>query len=135
MSWTTTSHTPATRTVRCIHCRAEVTFPFAARSASCPMCFKGLILDDLLVRDNGYSGRLTTCGKITVDKRARAISRCVEASAGVEIQGILEAKVMTHGPVHVCKGGRMKGDCEARSLVVELGAVIEGGFFRIGANA
>ena len=120
------------RTVRCYHCRGAITVPLAARSASCPLCFKGLVLDDLTVRDSGYSSKLTTCGKVTVEKKAKAITRSVEACEGVEILGILEAKVTSHGPVYLAAGARMKGDCEAQSLVVEPGAVIEGGFFRIG---
>ena len=68
------------RTIVCYHCRGHVNVPWAARSASCPLCFKGLILDDLLVRESGYS-RLFTCGKITVEKKAKAITRSIEASA------------------------------------------------------
>jgi cytoskeletal protein CcmA (bactofilin family) len=123
------------RIVRCYHCRAEVRLPAAARSASCPLCFKGLILDDLTVKESGYSTKLLTCGKVTVERKARAVTRSVEACAGVEILGSLEAKVLSHGPVYIGPGARMKGDCEARSLLVAPGAVIEGGFFRIGAEA
>jgi cytoskeletal protein CcmA (bactofilin family) len=96
------------------------------------LCFKGLILDDLTVRDHGYSSRLSTCGKVTVERKAKAVTRSVEACDGVDVLGILEAKVHSHGAVYVAAGARMKGDCEAQSLVVERGAVIEGGFFRIG---
>ena len=123
------------RIVRCYHCHRDVSVPLAARSISCPLCFKGLILDDLLVRDSSYSSRLHTCGTITVDKKARAVTRSIEACAGVEILGTLEAKVTCHGLVHLGPGGRMKGDCEAPELIVEFGAVIDGGFFRIGVQS
>jgi cytoskeletal protein CcmA (bactofilin family) len=119
--------------VRCYHCRAEIQVPAAARSASCPACFKGLILDDLTVRDSGYSTKLLTCGKIVVEPKARAITRTVEACEGIEILGTLEAKVLSHGPVFVGAGGRVKGELEARSLVVQPGAVIEG-VLKIGAG-
>jgi len=121
------------RIVRCYHCHTDVQVPIAARSASCPSCFKGLVLDDLTVRESGYSLKLLTCGKVTVEKKARAITRTVEASAGVDILGTLEAKVMSHGQVYVGPGARMKGDCDATSLVVEPGAVLDG-VFRIVAE-
>jgi hypothetical protein len=109
--------------------------PVAARSASCTSCFKGLILDDLWVRESGYSGRLITCGRITVDRKARAITRTVQASGAVEILGALEANVTSHGMIYVGSSGRVKGDCEARELVVEAGAIIDGGYFKIGPAA
>ena len=120
-----------TRTVRCYHCRTDVEVGRAARSATCPRCYKGLILDDLLVQEGSYAGKLTTCGKITVDRKARAITRVVEASAGLEVVGQLEAKVTSHGPVFVGKGARMTGECQASSFIAEPGAVIEG-ILRIG---
>ena len=123
------------RTVLCYHCKRNVRVPLMARSSSCPMCFKGLTLDDLQVRANGFSGRLNTCGKVTVEKKARAVTRSVEVSSGIDVLGSLEAKLTSFGPVYFGPGARMKGDCQAPSLVVELGAVIEGGFFRIGAAA
>ncbi len=107
--------------------------PAAARTASCPVCYKGIVLDDLAVREGaGMSSRLATCGKVTIHKKARAVTRHVEAGAGVEVDGVLEAKVNSGGTVVVGAKARVKGDFSAPSLVVEEGAVIEGGFFRIG---
>ena len=121
------------RQVRCYHCRGEITVASAARSASCPLCFKGLVLDDLTVREGLYSSKLLTCGKVRVESKARAVTRSVEACEGVEILGSLEAKVTSLGPVYVGPGARMKGDCEASALVVAPGAVIDG-VFRIGVR-
>lgn len=127
---------PATpRIVRCYHCRATISVPGAARTASCPVCYKGLILDDLRVRDGQAAGRLSTCGRVVVERRGRAVTRAVEAAAGVEVHGTLEAKVVTGGPVHLSKGAHLKGECHATSLVVEAGGVIEGAFVRIGPDA
>lgn len=124
------------RIVVCYHCRGEIAVPAAARTASCPSCYKGIVLDDLSVREGGggMSGRLYTCGKVTIHKKARAVTRQVEAGGGVEVDGVLEAKVNSGGTVVVGAKARVKGDCSAPSLVVEEGAVIEGGFFRIGGT-
>ncbi len=124
------------RTVTCYQCGREIIVPAAARTASCPLCYKGIVLDDLAVKDAGsYTGRLVTCGTVTIHSRARTVTRSVEAGKGVHIEGVLEAKVCSGGTVTISPGARVKGDCEARSLVVEAGAIIEGGFFRIGAAA
>jgi hypothetical protein len=57
------------------------------------------------------------------------------AGTGVDIAGVLSAKVSTFGCIKLAPSARVRGDCEARSLVVEEGAVIEGGFYRIGIKA
>lgn len=117
----------------CYHCKVEIAVPAAARTASCPACYKGIVLDDLAVREGaGMAGRLSTCGKVLIHKRARAVTRNVEAGGGVEVDGVLEAKINTGGTLVVGAKGRIKGDCCAPSLVVEEGGVIESGFFRIG---
>jgi cytoskeletal protein CcmA (bactofilin family) len=127
---------PGDRKVTCYHCGKEIVVPAAARTASCPLCYKGIVLDDLAVKDAGsYTGRLVTCGSVTIHSRARTVTRSVEAGRGVHIEGVLEAKVCSGGTIKISPGARVKGDCEARSLVVEAGAIIEGGFFRIGAGA
>lgn len=123
------------RTVRCYHCKAEIAVPARARTASCPICYKGIVLDDLTVRDAGWNGKLSTCGRVLVQRKGRAIARSVEAGDGVDVEGTLEAKIASQGTVRIGKTGRLKGDCVAQSLVVEAGAVIEGGFFRIGPKA
>jgi hypothetical protein len=124
---------PNERFVRCYHCERDILVPAAARTASCPVCFKGLVLDDLAVKDvGGYPGRLVTCGKVYIHSHTHTVIRNVMAGAGVDIAGVLAAKVSTFGCVKLSPSARVKGDCEARSLVVEEGAVIEGGFYRIG---
>lgn len=129
------SNAPSERIVRCYHCRREIIVPGAARTASCPVCFKGLVLDDLRVREGHASGRLSTCGKVVVERKGRAVTRAVEAAQGIEVHGTLEARVVSGGPVQVNSGGQLKGECHATSLVVEPGAVMDRVFVRIGPDA
>jgi cytoskeletal protein CcmA (bactofilin family) len=119
------------RVVRCYHCRREIFVPLAARSASCPLCHRGLVLDDLLVRDNGFAGKLATCGKVLVEKKGRAITRPIDACEGVDILGSVEARIVSLGPLYLGRSARVKGECQAPSIVVERGAVIDG-VLRIG---
>lgn len=129
------SNANSERIVRCYHCRREIIVPGAARTASCPVCFKGLVLDDLRVREGHATGRLSTCGKLVVERKGRAVTRAVEAAQGIEVHGTLEARVISGGPVQVNSGGQLKGECHATSLVVEPGAVMDRVFVRIGPDA
>lgn len=129
------SNTAPERIVRCYHCRREIIVPGAARTASCPVCFKGLVLDDLRVREGHASGRLSTCGRVVVERKGRAVTRAVEAAQGIEVHGTLEARVISGGPVQINSGGQLKGECHATSLVVEPGAVMDRVFVRIGPDA
>lgn len=129
-----TSKPPLERLVQCYHCRSHICVPATARTASCPACYKGLVLDDLCVREGHAAGRLSTCGKVVVEKRGRAVTRAVEAAAGVEVSGTLEARVLSGGPVHIRKGAHLKGECQATSIIVEPGAIIDRAFFRIGPD-
>lgn len=93
------------------------------------MCYKGIVLDDLTVRDSsGTSPRLTTCGNVSILAKARSVMRQVQAGGDVRVQGYLEAAVESEGTVHLSQGSRLRGAVRARGLVVEEGAVIEGEF-------
>jgi len=119
------------RIVRCYHCRTAIVVPRAGRTASCPICYKGIVLDDLFVRDAGFSGKLLTCGKVLVERKGRSVGRPVEAGGGIEINGTLEGTLTSGGPVLVGSRGRLKGDVHATSLVIKAGAVVDGGHFHI----
>jgi hypothetical protein len=122
-----------TRDVCCYHCGLGVQVPAAARTASCPKCYKGLVLDDLTVRDaSGAIGKLTTCGDVTIMAKARSITRQVNAGGDVVVHGHLEASVSSGGAVRLGERAHVKGDVKAKSLVVEPGAIIDGGYFCIG---
>lgn len=123
---------PAERQVRCYHCGRGIIVPVQARSASCPVCYKGLVLDDLRVKGTGTPGKLTTCGRIVIERKGRAVARHVEAGTGVEVQGELRANVSSGGTVVLAEGARFAGEVCAPSLVVEPGAVIQNAMVRIG---
>lgn len=129
----------APRPVRCYHCHHDFSISIHARSAACPSCYRGLCLDDLIVKTAvpqvGTPGKLQTCGQIVVEKKAKYVGKAVQAVEGIEIQGQVEAEVVSGGSVLIGAGATHKGDLTAATLIVEPGAVIKGGFFRIGAGA
>ncbi len=85
------------RQVKCYHCRKDVVVPRTARTASCPVCYRGIVLDDLCVKDAGTVSKLATCGRVIVEKKGRAVTKRVEAAEGVEVLGQLEATISSGG--------------------------------------
>lgn len=119
------------RVAECYHCGGALRVPTMARTITCPMCYRGLQLDDLVVTAAAWGDRLQTCGRVIVEKKGQARTRQVIARTGVEVEGELIAQVTTGGTVHVGARATVKGDVEAAGLVVEHGARLEG-FCRIG---
>jgi hypothetical protein len=98
-------------------------------TTSCPRCAKALRVEDVVVKSVEAVRRLQTCGRVVVTKKGRVIAQLVEAHDGVDVQGILEANVLSGGPVRIAAGAQWKGDCRAPALAVEPGGRIAGGYF------
>lgn len=119
------------RTVQCYHCRHRFDVGTRAMTTSCPRCSKSLRVENVIVKSVEAVRRLQTCGRITVTKRGRVIAQLVEAHDGVEVEGVMEANVLSGGPVRIGAKAQWKGDCRAPSLSVELGGRIAAGYFVI----
>jgi len=119
------------RTVQCYHCRHRFEVGGRAQSTSCPGCNKAVIVSDIEVK-SGVRGPLRedrTCGRVVVHKRARFIVEKLEAHAGVEVYGILDAKQVISGkPVLLDAKCQFKGRLIAPSVNMKLGAKVHGEF-------
>jgi hypothetical protein len=100
-------------------------------TTSCPKCSKPLTVEDLIVKALAAVQQIQTCGRIVVQKKGHVIARLVEAHGGVEVDGILEANVLSGGPVRIGAKAVWKGNCSAPSVLLEPGCKITGGYFRI----
>lgn len=105
------------------------------KSTVCPSCNKALVVEDVVVTTLKAVRKIQTCGKVVVQKKGHVIAQSVDAAEGVEVNGIMEASVVTQGGVHLGKTARWKGNCRAATLSAELGCVITSGFFDIRAEA
>lgn len=123
------------RSVRCYLCDHGFEVPGQAVTTSCPACFKRLVVEDIVVRHAQGNTVLGTCGRLVVAPKAQIVARRIRAIEGAQIDGTIESAVETDGTVHLGARARFKGDCRARALVVEPGAVILSGFFSIGPDA
>lgn len=100
-------------------------------TTSCPKCSRPLTVEDLVIKVAYAVRKIQTCGRLVVQKKGRVIAQSVEAHGGVEVEGILEANVVSGGRVRIGPKGQWKGDCTAPSLQVEIGGRIDRGFFTI----
>jgi hypothetical protein len=98
---------------------------------TCPKCSKPLLVEDVVIKVAHAVRKIQTCGRLVVQKKGRVIAQTVEAHGGVEVEGILEANVVSGGPVRIGAKAQWKGNCTAPSLEVELGGRINKGFFVI----
>lgn len=89
---------------------------------------------DLVVRAAVVGHTLTTDGRLVVPRDGCCVASRIEAAGGVDIRGGFKGEVVSRGRVYLHKGACWNGGCDADTLVVEEGAVIDGGFFVIGRD-
>jgi cytoskeletal protein CcmA (bactofilin family) len=123
--------TASPRTVTCYHCQRRFDVGGRALTTSCPGCFKRVTVDDIVVKTIESVRKLQTCGRVVVHKTGRVFAQTVEAEEGVQVDGVLEANVVSGGLVRIGPKATWKGDCRAPSLAVELGGKVIGGYFEI----
>jgi hypothetical protein len=119
------------RTVQCYHCRHRFQASRQAMTMTCPKCSKALLVEDVVIKVAHAVRKIQTCGRLVVQKKGRVIAQTVEAHGGVEVEGLLEANVVSGGPVRIGAKAQWKGNCTAPSLEVELGGRINKCFFVI----
>lgn len=126
-----TKPTGATRALQCYHCRHRFDVPARTMTSSCPKCSKPLLVEDVVVKGIEACRKLQTCGRIVIEKRGRVMAQLVEAHQGIEVQGVMETKKYSGGPVSLGAKAEWKGDCHAPRIDIEPGAKIVGGYFVI----
>lgn len=120
------------RTVRCYLCGKPFDAPTRAMSLSCPWCYRRVTLDDVVVRDECYTNRVQTCGRVVVLKRGKLRAGLIEASLGVEVYGLIEGKIRSHARLYVAPKGCLRGEAWAPTVQLEPGAVVDGASLKIG---
>lgn len=123
------------RRVRCYHCGALFEVGSRAITVSCPACYQRVAVEDVRFKGMQFSGDVRTCGNISVALKSQVAAKVLQGSEQVDIDGAVEARLVAGDAVRLSGNARLRGDCSARTLRVEHGARIEGGFFRIGAPA
>ena len=119
--------------VYCYFCGRRIEVGPRTMSTSCPGCHKSVLLEDIVVK--GYKGvtNLETCGKLIVSRRGHAVAKNrIVAHSGIEVKGRVQCgHALTAGRVTLFGKAEWRGDLRAPSLVVEQGAVIISGWFKV----
>ena len=122
--------------VYCYHCGRRLEIGRRTMSTLCSGCHKTVLVEDIVVK--GYKGvnSLETCGKLIVRPRGHAAAQLrIIALAGIEVEGRLQCKsALTLGCVRIGGKAEWRGDLSAGSLLVEPGAVIKEGYFKVPDN-
>ncbi|MDX2131957.1 MAG: polymer-forming cytoskeletal protein [Planctomycetota bacterium] len=112
------------RQVVCPHCRRVLTVARRAMSTTCASCYKGVTLEDTVVR-GAWSGPVATGGNVTVARGASCGGRGgLRASGDVDVQGTVRGDVASGGSVRVSSRGCVEGCVHATSLLVEPGGTL-----------
>jgi len=120
--------------VQCYQCDHRFEVGGSAQSTSCPGCNRPVMVADQIIKgQRGPIRELKTCGKIVVGKRGRLICQHIVAHAGLECEGIIDAKTVSSN-VKVILGPKanFRGDLTAPAVDIGDGTVIQPSYFRIG---
>lgn len=119
------------RQVRCYACGHAFGVGAKAVTARCPECTKHLNLRDVVIKRGAMLSRVETCGRIVVARKASLNAQRIVAGEGILVEGRCDADAVSGGTVRLARRARWKGDCAAPAIVVEPGALIEGGRFSV----
>lgn len=120
---------PVQRTVQCYHCENRFDVSAKAMTVSCPACNRPLMVEDVVIKTAHAVRKLQTCGRIVIQRRGRVMADLVVGQEAIEVMGILETKQAKAGAVYIRPKARWRGDCHARSVVIEAGARVTDGYF------
>lgn len=118
------SEAPASKIVRCCHCRGMMRVSARALSVFCPHCQKRATLEDLRIAGTHPGRFLATCGDILVERTS--ILNLEIVAKNVVVQGRVCGPVTGQESVVVGPTGRVIGDVRAPKIVVQDGGVIQG---------
>jgi hypothetical protein len=121
---------------RPVHCAAcGTSFAVSARAVSfrCPKCTAPYSVSDVVVSHAQWNGAIQTDGCVHIAPGAQYRARSLHVTEHLYVEGTVESNsAACGGTAYLTTTSRWKGDCRAAKLVVEAGAIIDGGFFEIG---
>lgn len=120
-----------TRPVTCYSCAATFDVPARALVLTCPHCYQRVKVDDVVVYDSFIGPQLRTCGSILVARKGVVQAGVIQSSKAIEVLGRLHGQVRCAGPVFIGPKAVWEGDVTATHIIVEPGATILGGLFRV----
>ncbi|MEM1424599.1 MAG: polymer-forming cytoskeletal protein, partial [Planctomycetota bacterium] len=105
-----------------------------AITVSCPSGYPRVAVEDVRFKGTQFGGDVRTCGEISIVNKSRVQAKVLQASRGVDIQGRVDARLVAGESISLSAGAQLRGDCNARTIRIEPGARIDGGYFRVGGD-
>ena len=125
------ARTAPSRTVCCLHCGAGFTVAAQAMVLTCPSCYKRVTVQDIVINTAQNMARVETCGRVVVRRGGKITAGVVLATVGVEVLGELYAGAVCAPVVHIGPRAVWRGDLSAARVIIEPGARVLSGRFRI----
>lgn len=118
------SRKPKTRVVQCPRCDTAFEVAQAAMSMLCPGCHKSVRTEDLKVEGYWAGAEFHTTGDAVVE-RASLLAADVRVT-NLVVKGEVKGPVHVRERLELAKTGKLIGDVRAKSIAIELGAVVIG---------
>lgn len=123
------------RPVHCAACGTSFTVSARAVSFRCPKCTAPYSVSDVVVSHAQWNGAIQTDGCVHIARGAQYRASSLHVTEHLHVEGKVESNsVACGGTAYFAATAHWKGDCRAATLIVEEGAIIEGGYFEIGAS-
>jgi hypothetical protein len=119
--------------VICYHCGTVIETSARTKSTSCPGCHKPVLVEDIVIKSYIGLTNIETCGRLIVQRRGCAVAQNrIVAHGGIEVKGRVQCvQALTAGQTLLTKQAEWTGNLNAQSLIVEQGAVINSGHFKV----
>ncbi|HYD01734.1 MAG TPA: polymer-forming cytoskeletal protein [Phycisphaerales bacterium] len=121
----------ADRTVRCVHCAGPFVVPGAAQVLTCPLCYKRVRVDDVIVTGSQIQGRVETCGSVVVRRGGRFQVEVLKAGMGLLVEGEVRTGQAAAPMVIMGPDAVWRGDLQTAKLDLHPQARIVAGRFRV----
>ncbi len=129
------SRPAANRRVVCYHCGHAFEVAPKASVLTCSGCYRRVNVEDVRLTREVNAEAIQTAGRIWIGPRARVIAGAIDGGAGVDIEGIVEARVRSWRRVTIGPAAWFRGTCSTPVLHVAPGAAVEEAGFYVGLQA
>jgi hypothetical protein len=123
--------TATRRTVRCLHCATPFVVPGAATTLTCPVCYKRVRVDDVIITGRQSHHRLETCGVVVVKKFASVHADLLASGTGIVVEGEVHTRAAKAPSIVMGPEAVWNGDLEAHTLTIDPASTIKGGKFSV----
>ncbi|MFK7884652.1 MAG: polymer-forming cytoskeletal protein [Phycisphaerales bacterium] len=125
----------ATRAIRCYRCGSSFETSAFAESTCCASCGGAVRVPNITVDRGHWGGSLQTAGCLHVTAGSTVRANLVVASGDILIDGTVHAMLIAGGTIRVTQHAQLRGGARCKTLIIEPGAIVQGGPFESHSDA